>query len=191
MFAKLIKESFPQDEKAGLYRTPNLPAVKLGKILRKEKRIASPSDVLAMHLYSGMFSSGAIIFTADRCFYEDGAFDLEEVKDCQVKDDHCIVLVNQKGQLVPHKLSVKNEQVAKTLKKVFDAIAYYDPKSEALMQQAAKKYEEAGFKDGELNWLLLRDEVMRTIDMLYERYNDGKLSILEYEDKKAELLSRL
>jgi hypothetical protein len=39
--------------------------------------------------------------------------------------------------------------------------------------------------------LLLRDEVMRTIDMLHERFQDGKLSLIQYEEKKTELLARL
>ena len=42
-----------------------------------------------------------------------------------------------------------------------------------------------------MDWLLLRDEVMRTIDQLYERFQDGKLSLLEYENKKEQLLARL
>lgn len=191
MFAKLIKESFPHDERAGLYCVPNLPAVKLGKILRKDRRIASPNDVLAMHIHSTMFSSDTILFTKDKCFYDKGEFSLEDVKEFQYKGSKCVVMVNQKGQFIPHEFTAKNEQVAQSLKKMFESFAYYDPKSEELIQKAQAKYEAAGFEEGELNWLKLRDEVMRTIDMLYARYNDGKLSILEYEDKKTDLLSRL
>ena len=191
MFAKLIKESFPHDERAGLYRVPNLPAVKLGKILIKDTRIASPNDVLAMHLYSSMFNSATILLTSERCFYDKGEFPLEEVKEFQYKAKDCTVMVNQKGQFIPHSFSVKNEQVAQSLKKVFESIAYHDPKSEELVKQAQKKYEEAGFNEAEISWLKLRDEVIKTIDMLYARYNDGKLSILEYEDKKTELMDRL
>ena len=64
MYADILKEKFPQDEKNGLYRIPQLPAVKLGRILTRDTRISSPSDVVAMHLYSGTFSSGTIILTS-------------------------------------------------------------------------------------------------------------------------------
>lgn len=191
MFGQLIKDSFPQDERAGLYRVPNLPAVKLGKILRKDTRVASPADVLAMHVYSSVFSSGTLLLTASRCYYEDGEFALEDVKEFQVQGNDCTVMVNQKGQFIPHRFSVKNEQVARTLQKVFEHFAYYDPESEALVKKAKESYEAAGYQGAEIDWLNLRDEIMRTIDMLYARYNDGKLSLLEYEEKKSSLLDRL
>jgi hypothetical protein len=188
MFADLIKQRFPEDSSNGLYKRPNLPAVKLGRLLMKEKRIASPNDVLAMHLFDGFLKSGSVLLTATRCYYDGGEFLLEDLKEVQVKGSKLTVFVNQQTQFVPHAFSVKNEQVAQTLKKVFDALAYYDPKAEAMVQQA---YEGKGYNEAEIRWLELRDEVMRTIDLLYARYNDGKLSILEFEDKKAELLERL
>ena len=186
MFTDIIKELFPQDERNGLYRIPQLPAVKLGKILRKDRRISSPADVVAMHLFSGTFSSGMLILTRDRCFYEEGAFDLEDVKKFEYRNKDCTVWANQNNQLIPHTFSVKNEQVAKSLDRIFSKIAHHDPKSEKMVQKA---YE--GYSNTELDWLNLRDEIMRTIDMLYDRYNDGKITLLEYETKKEELLSRL
>lgn len=187
MYADLIKEKFPQDEKNGLYRTPQLPAVRLGKILIKDTRIASPNDVLAMHYYSGTFSKSVVLFSADTCYYDDGSFLLEDVKEVQVKGSKMTVFANQQAQLIPHELSVKNEQVAKVLQRILESTSRYDPKAEKMMEKSS--YE--GFSTTELDWLNLRDEIMRTIDMLYERYNDGKLSILEYEEKKEELLGRL
>ncbi|GAB4424871.1 MAG: hypothetical protein OHK0039_42300 [Bacteroidia bacterium] len=186
MYASLLKEKFPQDEANGLFRVPNLPATRLGKLLLKFTRISSPSDVVAMHQYSGTFSSGVLLFTKDRCYYDGGAFALEDVRETQVKGSKLTIFVNQQNQFVPHQVSVKNEQVAQTLKRILDSIANHDPQAEALVNRT---YE--GFSGGELDWLKLRDEVMRTIDMLYERYNDGKLSILDYEEKKEELLGRL
>jgi gamma-glutamyltranspeptidase len=103
------------------------------------------------------------------------------------KGDDLTVFANQQTQFVPHQFSVKNKQVAKTLQRILESISAYDPKAEAMV--AKTKYE--GYSNTELDWLNLRDEIMRTIDMLYARYNDGKLSMIEYEDKKAELLSRL
>lgn len=186
MYAQLIKDKFPQDERAGLYKAPHLPAVKLGKVLRKDTRIASPTDVLALHIHDGIFGSSTVILTADTCYYDKGSFLLEDVKEFQAKGDDCTVFVNQKTQLIPHTFSVKNEQVAQTLQRIFQDIAYLDPKADKMVQNA---YE--GFSTTELDWLNMRDEVMRTIDMLYARYNDGKLNMLEYEEKKAELLARL
>lgn len=186
MYADFLKERFPHDEKNGLYVTPKLPAVKLGKILVSDTRIASPNDVIALHYHSGTFSKSVVMFTATTCYYADGAFLLEDVKEIQTDGSKMTVFANQKGQFIPHKFSVKNEQVAHTLKKVLGAISTFDPKAEKLVDRV---YE--GYSNTELDWLNLRDEIMRTIDMLYERYNDGKLSILEYEEKKEELLKRL
>ena len=186
-YRDILKEKFPQDEKNGLFVAPKLPAVRLGKILMKDKRIASPNDVVAMHHYSGVFNSETVIFTQERCFYQGGAFNLEDIKEVQVKGDDLTVFANQQTQFVPHQFSVKNKQVAKTLQRILESISAYDPKAEAMV--AKTQYD--GYSNTELDWLNLRDEIMRTIDMLYARYNDGKLSMIEYEDKKAELLSRL
>ncbi len=185
-YTSLIRDKFPQDEKNGLYKVPNLPAVALGKLLLKEKRITSPADVIAMHSWSSVFNSGYLLLTREGCYYPDGSFLLEDVKEYQYEGKDITLFVNQNAQFVPHHFSVKNEQVAKTLKRLFDSIKSFDPTSEAQVQ---KIYE--GYSDTELDWLNLRDEIMRTIDMLYDRYNDGKLTILEYEQKKEELLGRL
>lgn len=186
MYADIIKQKFPQDEKNGLYRVPQLPAVKLGKLLIKDTRIASPNDVLALHVYSSMFSSGAIVLTHERCYYPEGMFEFEDIKEVQLSGSKLTVFANQQTQFIPHPLSVKNEQVAKTLQRIFEQIAHKDAVAEVLV---SKTYE--GYSNTELDWLNLRDEIMKTIDMLYERYNDGKLSLMEYEDKKDELLARL
>lgn len=186
MYADLIKDKFPQDEKNGLYKYPNLPAVKLGKILIKDRRISSPNDVMAMHHYSGFLGDGTVLFTKDRCYYDGGSFLLEDVREIQVKGSKMTVFANQQAQFVPHQLSAKNEQVAQTLQRILERMASYDPKAEKLVENA---YE--GYSNTELDWLNLRDEIMRTIDLLYDRYQDGKLSLLEYETKKEELLGRL
>lgn len=188
MYADLLKRKFPQDEKNGLYRVPQLPGSRLGRILQKFTQIASPSDVVAMHHYAGAFSSGVILFTSDKCYYDEGSFLLEDIREVQLKGSKLVVFVNQQTQFVPHKLSAKNDQVADILKRILDALAYHDPKAEAMVQAT---YEGKGYNAAEIDWLKLRDEVLRTVDLLYERYNDGKLSILEYEEKKAELMDRL
>ncbi len=186
MYRDFLKEKFPHDESVGMYKAPKLPAVKLGKALMKDTRISSPNDVVAMHLDEGTFSSRMVVFTDDHCYYDDGAFLLEDVKEVEEDGRKLTITTNQKGQYLTHELKVKNEQVAHNFKKIFEGLMYYDPATQAIVE---KTYE--GFSTTELDWLNLRDEVMRTIDMLYERYNEGKISMLDYEEKKTELLSRL
>lgn len=186
MYADILKEKFPQDEKNGLYKVPQLPAVKLGRILTRDTRISSPSDVVAMHLHSGTFSSSTILITSSTCFYDDGSFLLEDIKEVQIDGNRLTVFANQQTQFVPHSLKTKNDQVAKTLQRIFEGLSRQDPKAAQIVKQT---YE--GFSNTELDWLNMRDEIMRTIDMLYDRYNDGKLTLLEYENKKEQLLSRL
>jgi hypothetical protein len=186
MYSKYLKEKFPQDEEAGLYRFPDLPATKLGKVLMKDTRIGSPSDVVAFYIDEGMFSSTQLIFTEDTCYFEDGSFLLEDLKGVDQEGRNLELIVNQKGQYLTFPFKVESERVATTLRKVLEGIQNLDPASEEMTQ---KVYE--GYSHTELDWLNLRDEIMRTIDMLYDRFNDGKISMLDYEEKKAELLSRL
>ena len=186
MYRDYLKTKFPHDERNGLYVAPNMPAVKLGKALMKDRRVASPNDVIGLHIDEGTFSSSYIIFTNDRCFYSDGEFLLEDVKEVQQDGKKLTVFANQKGQYLPHELKAKNEGVAKTLKRVFEGFSNFDPKAQELVQ---KTYE--GYSNTEMDWLNLRDEIMRTIDMLTDRFQDGTLSLLEFEEKKSDLLSRL
>lgn len=187
MYADILKEKFPQDEKNGLYKFPKLPAVKLGRILAKDTRIPSPNDVVALHMYSGTFSgSNTLIFTTHKCFYPSGSFLLEDIQKVDQSKSKLTVVTNQQNQFIPHELSTKNEQVAKTLKRILESLRRKDPVAEEMVKKTYENY-----SNTELDWLNLRDEIMATIDMLFERYNDGKLTLLEYEGKKEELLSRL
>lgn len=188
MYTDLIKRKFPHDDQLDLYVQPKLPAVKLGKALMKDTRVASPSDVVAVHMHGGMFSSSLVIFTAEKCYYPGGSFLLEDVRDATIDAKSLTVTANQGGAPTNHKFSVKNEDVARVLRKIFSDIAYYDAKTE---KHVAQTYENLGYNPEEIKWLKLRDEVMRTIDLLSERFNDGKLSLLQFEEKKDDLLSRL
>lgn len=186
MYREYLKDFFPHNENDGFYKVPKLPAVKLGKALMSDTRIASPNDVVAMYYEGGMFGSEMVIFTDDTCYFEDGSFLYEDIKEVQQDDRRLTIFVNRKGQYLPVQMKLDNEKVAHSLRKVLEGLAKHDPKSEALVE---KTYE--GYSHTELDWLNLRDEIMRTIDMLYARYNDGKISMLDYEEKKVELLSRL
>ncbi|WNJ16150.1 hypothetical protein [Pontibacter sp. G13] len=186
MYANWLKEKFPVDEQNGFYKQPHMPARVLGKVLLRFTQISSPSDVIAMHHFSGTFSSGVWLFTGTGVYYDEGDFLYEDIKEIQVNGKKMTVFVNQQTQFIPHQLTAKNDQSAETLRRLLEKISQYDPIADQLVEHA---YE--GFQGAELDWLKLRDEVMKTIDMLYERYNDGKLSMMEYESKKMELLGRL
>jgi hypothetical protein len=183
-----IRDIFPHDEANGLYAAPKLPATKLGKILAKDSRIASPSDVQALHLDEGFLSSTAILLTAAKCFYPSGEFLLADVRDCAAQGETCTVRVNRMGNAESHSFKTKNEAVAAIFRKVFDAVARQSAQSEA---DAIPLPTYEHFEPNAIQWLLLRDEVMKTIDLLFDKFNDGKLSLLEYEEKKADLLARL
>ena len=49
MYFDFIRSKFPQSPNLGLYAAPNLPAVKLGKILLNDSRVKQPGDVAATY----------------------------------------------------------------------------------------------------------------------------------------------
>jgi hypothetical protein len=189
MYREFIKRKFPHNEDLGLYVAPRLPATKLGKILMKETRVKQPSDVIAMYLDTGFWSSTYLILTDTKCFYDGGTFDLETLRSCSASGGAIEFMISGMGSTFGQKLKIGNELAATTLAKVLDDLAYWDKDKENETAADPEKY--AQFEGSALDWLLLRDEVMRTIDMLHERFQDGKLSLLEYEGKKGELLARL
>ena len=188
MYAALLKEKFPVDERLGLYKAPALPAKKLGKILASETRITSPNDVIGFHIIEGFFSTQYVIFTASECYYPGGAFLLEDCRDIQVSGTTCTAVVNQKGGFTNHQFSVSAEAVGVLLKKVIQNIQAFDS---GKIKTGLQPADYSKFEGSAVDWLLMRDEVMHTIDLLYEKFNEGKLSLLEYEEKKQQLLDRL
>lgn len=188
-YTTLLKDKFPVDERLGLYKSPALPAKKLGKILTTETRITSPNDVIGLHISEGFFSTTYLIFTGSACYYPGGTFLLEDWRELQVNDTKCTALVNQKGGLTQHLFSVGSGEVGILLKKVVQNIHAFQIENTKINESQSTDY--SRFEGLALDWLLLRDEVMRTIDMLYEKFNEGKLSLLEYEEKKQQLLDRL
>ncbi len=187
-YTAFFSRKFIQNDALGFFKAPQLPAVKLGKILRKDTRVASPNDVIALVHEESFISSRTLIFTATQCFYEGGVFALEDVKGASADGDTCTLQLNQSGRIASLELRLGTKNAASALADFLADMVYFDPaaKTEATTAPDYSAYEKTA-----LDWLLLRDEVMRTIDMLYDRYNDGKLSLLEYESKKEELLSRL
>ncbi len=189
MYRDFIKRKFPHNEDLGLFVAPRLPATKLGKILMQETRVKQPSDVVAMYLDSGFFSSTYLILTDTTCYYQGGTFDLETLRSCTASGKQIEFLISGIGSTTGQRITIGSQEAATTLAKVLDDLAYWDKDKADETAPDPDKYIQ--FEGQAVDWLLLRDEVMRTIDMLYDRFQDGKLSLLEYESKKAELLARL
>lgn len=189
MYREFIKRKFPHNESMGMYVAPRLPATKLGRILMKETRVKQPGDVAAMHLDSGLFGSTYIILTDDKIFWPDGSLDLANIRDARADGKRIEISVSSLGSAAVTKIKAGSDEAASALAKVLDDVAYFDPNKADELDSTAKDYSE--FEGQAIDWLLLRDEVMRTIDMLHERFQDGKLSLIEYEEKKMQLLDRL
>jgi hypothetical protein len=180
---------FPQSPNLGLYASPGLPAVKLGKILLNDSRVKQPGDVAALYLEEGFWGKTYVILTSESCIYPDGKFELADVKGAEASGKTVSVAVNRLGALNNFVIKVKDDEVAQTLARVLTDISRFDPQADA--NAANSKPDYSKFEGQAIDWLLLRDEVMKTIDLLFEKFNDGKLSLLEFEEKKAELLARL
>jgi hypothetical protein len=185
-YSQIIQRNFPNDERLGFYVKPNIPSGKQGKILNDFTRL-SPGDLIACHIFGGMLGGGSIAFTAKACYYEKAFFNYEDCKGANARDRFVDVDVNQSGAAVRHTLKCENDEAAKILARVIDTIAA-QPKADDLVQPAP---DYSKYSKESIQWLELRDEVMRTIDLLYDRFQNGKLSLLEFEEKKADLLGRL
>ncbi len=187
-FSDVIKRKFPYDEKLEFYVKPNLPAGKLSKALASNSKIQA-AEVIACHLYGGLFSSGAVVFTPTLCYFEGGSLRLEDVKGASKGDKFVQVDVNQGGRLTTNKIKCQNAEAAALLENVFNAIIDA-PRTDNISILVEKK-DYSSYSKEAINWLELRDEIMATIDMLHQRFMDGKISLIEFEDKKTDLLSRL
>lgn len=189
MYRDFIQRKFQANESEGLYVAPNLGGSKLGRILSKETRISQPGDVIAFYLDSGFFGSTYFILTDTHAFFPDGQFPLENVRSSESDGKTLVVFLGTNTGTDQTRIKLGDDDVAKSIAKVLDDLAFHDP--EKVADQASSVDQYASFEGKAVDWLLLRDEVMRTIDMLHEKFQDGKLSLLEYEGKKADLLSRL
>lgn len=187
----VILRKFPNDPLLGLYAKPNIPPGKLGSALSAYTRL-NPNDVIALHTYGNVFSGGSIAFTATEMHHPKGFVKYEDLRGATPNGKEIHIHVNQGGMTNSYILKTENERAAALLQNVLDAIIT-QPKADDLAAEAEalRDYEAEGFQHTEISWLKLRDEVMRTIDLLHERFQDGKLSLTEYENKRADLLARL
>lgn len=190
MYRDFIQRKFPANESEGLYVAPQLPGSKLGRILMKETRVAQPGDVVAMFLASGFFGSTYFLLTDTKAFHMDGEFDLERVRSAEADGKSMKVHLGTNTGTDVVKIKLGDSDVASIIAKVLDDLAFHDAGHEEQLQNK-KRSDYAQFEGQAIDWLLLRDEVMRTIDLLHEKFQDGKLSLLEYENKKLDLLNRL
>jgi hypothetical protein len=189
-FEEIILRKFPHNEKIKCYKKPFLASY-TGRALTSYPKITSPSDVVAIHIIGGLFSSSSIVITKTHCFYSKAIIELEDIKTASYQGKILILGVNQAGALIQHNLTTDSEEAAKFLADFFDSIILEARKTPTDLVTNTDYSQYGSDSSATVNWLLIRDEVMRTIDMLYKRYEDGKLTLLEYEDKKTELLSRL
>jgi hypothetical protein len=187
-FTEVIQRKFPYDEKLGFFVKPNMPANKLSRALASNSKIQA-AEVIACHLYSGLLSSGAVVFTPTLCYFEGGVIRLEDVKGAVKGDKFVQVDVNQGGRLTSNKIKCQNAEAAALLENVFNAIIDV-PRADNIPILVEKK-DYSQYSKEAIAWLELRDEIMATIDMLHQKFMDGKISLIEYEDKKTDLLSRL
>ncbi len=189
MYRDFIKRKFPANESEGLYVTPNLGGSKLGRILNKETHIQT-GDVVAFYLDSGFFGSTYFVLTNDHGYYPGGQFPLENVRSAESDGKTLTIFIGTLTGATKTQVKLGDSNAATAIAKVLDDLAFHDPEKEADLSEASDdKYAE--FEGQAIDWLKLRDEVMLTIDLLHEKFQDGKLSLLEYEGKKADLLNRL
>lgn len=185
-YTEVIKRNFPSDESMKFYVQPDIPSGITGRVLNDFTKLNIP-DVVAVHAYGTLLDKDYIVLTDTQLFYEKSHFDLVNMKGANERDRFVDVDVNVNGNITRHTLKTKSPEAAKVLARVLDTLSFQDKASDLMPED--KDYSQ--YSQTSLDWLELRDEVMRTIDLLHERFQNGKLSLLEYEEKKADLLSRL
>ena len=183
-FSELIERRFPHLPAEGFYVRPQLPATQLGRVLASNTRISSPADVVAFYRFSTTFSSGSVVLTGSDCFFDGGSFRLADLRGAQADGKQVVVHLAGPTQ---QQLRCGSESDARRLATALEAVANA-PKAETLLA-SVDAY--ASFSPEAVQWLELRDEVLRTVERLNELFQDGKISLLEFEETRERLLSRL
>lgn len=185
MYADLILAAFPADDNLGMYRYPNLPATKLGKVLAGATRIKTPGEVIAFLYEGGLFSSNYVIFSMDYVFYPNGSFPLRELRGVSVDGKKIACTVNQAGATVEHILKTGNETVANAiggvLRQILDALDTVETADISSMNS---------MDFAMIDWKRLRPELEATIAKLEEMYEQGMLTSNQIDDVRITLLSR-
>jgi len=189
-FTDTLTRKWPHDPDKGFYAQPNLPAVRAGKAMMKYTGIASAGDIVGLHEYGGLFGGGTLAATGTHLYHPDGKLAWEDLQRATHERDKVQLSVNQTGKPATLTLKTDSLNAARLLVNALDAVIYA-PKADDLLEEERQYDHLADLSQAEIDWLKLRDEIMRTIDQLHQRFQDGKLSLLEYDEKKQELLSRL
>lgn len=190
-FTALLERKLVPDPDHGIYARPKLPATKVGKALMRHKDIANPKEVLMVIEYGNLLSGGSHVLTGTTLYYPDGKFFLEDLRSTHPNNDRVECQVNVQGAAKNVILKTEDLLAARALSNVLDAVVYADKADDLAANVEATDYAQLGYGVKEIDWLQLRDEVLKTVDLLHERFQQGKLSLNEYELKKMELLDRL
>jgi len=186
-YLEIIERRFPHLPGDGFYLKPHLPATQLGRVLASNSRIGSPSDVVAFYRYGGLFSGGSVVLTEEQVFFDGGSVRLEDVRGGSTNDKTAVLSINKGGALDSVNIKTNSADDAKRIAAVFDAIAYA-PKTDVLIEKL-DSYD--AFSPEAINWLKLRDEVLKTVESLNQMFQDGKITLIEFEETRSRLLERL
>ena len=186
-FTELLSKAFPTAPKEGLFGLPEIPGGKQGRALSAYKDIPTPSAILGVCEYGNMLRGGCHAFTGTMMFTTEGEFPLQELKSATASERYVQLAVNASGQVRTLKIKTESDSAAEMLVRLLDQVIY-QPKADDLLEEE-KDY--SSFDPEQINWLELRDEIMKTIDQLHQRFQLGKISLNEYENKKTDLLDRL
>ncbi|MCX8113350.1 MAG: hypothetical protein N3E49_09225 [Bacteroidia bacterium] len=183
----LLLRKFPENPTLGFYRHPKLPSSLLGRTLVRFLHVTSPADVVAFYYHEKILHSYEVLFTDTHVYDKKAYYPLEDIRGVQRKDKRILLEINQLGRLISHTIPLGTPLAAELMERVFELIIRA-PKEDAIEKVIQMR---AALNAASIQWLELRDEVMRTIDLLHEKYQEGKLSLLEYEMLREDLLRRL
>ncbi|MFW5658977.1 MAG: hypothetical protein ACOCZ8_03235 [Bacteroidota bacterium] len=186
-FSDILTEGFPTAPKHGLYGGKDIPGSKQGRALSAYKDIPTPSAILGVCDYGNMLRGGVHAFTGTMAYTTEGEFPLEELRSVTSSERIVQLTVNAAGQSRVLQIKTESPEAAEMLTRALDRIVYA-PKAADLLEEAQ---DYSDFDPEQIKWLELRDEIMKTIDQLHERFQLGKISLTEYENKKTDLLARL
>ena len=183
----LLLRKFPENPTLGFYRHPKLPSSLLGRTLVRFLHVTSPADVVAFYYHERLFSSYEVLFTDTHVYDKVAYYPLEDIRGVHRHEKVLRLEISQVGRIVTHEMKLGSPLAAELMERVFELIIRA-PKEDAIEKVIQMR---AGLNLASVQWLELRDEVLRTIDLLHEKYQEGKLSLLEYETLREDLLRRL
>lgn len=184
----LLLRKFPENPTLGFYRHPKLPSSLLGRTLVRFLHVTSPADVVAFYYHERIFRSYEVLFTDTHLYDKTAYYPLEDIRGVQRREGKSLLLqISQVGRILSHEMVLGTPLAAELMERVIDLIVHA-PKEDMIERVIEKRM---GLNMASVQWLDLRDEVLRTIDLLHEKYQEGKLSLLEYEMLREDLLRRL